>query len=300
MKRSTRENIRGWGIMGPILVYFLLFSVIPIFYIFYLSFTDYGEVLQGGMIVTSFVGFKNFVQVFTEPVYFRSIGISFAMTVLITGLGIVFGFIIALMLKKVSRSKGVFRTIWYIPGLLSGVVLSQFVVILLGENGGGVINKIIEATGGSAIRWQESTFWMFFWIIGLICYGGTGGTAILLLAGLNGISDDVYEAAKIDGANPFVMLFRITLPLVRPMLGFVLINGFIGAFNIYEPVLLISDGGPNGSTEVILFKIYDEAFANFKYGFTSALSFIVMLIVLALTLVNLRFTDNSIYKLEND
>jgi ABC-type sugar transport system permease subunit len=155
----------------------------------------------------------------------------------------------------------------------------------------------VTALGGNNIVWRDSVFWMYFFIIAIVTWSGIGGTALLFIAGLNGISREIYEAAEIDGVNAFQKILCITLPLLKPMTGFILITGFIGSFNVFEPVMLVSEGGPDSATKVVLYRIYDEAFKNFNQGLSNALSVLVFVLVFILTLFNIRFTDSSIIKM---
>lgn len=296
MKRSVRENVRGWCVMAPILVYFAVFTIIPIFILFFLSFSNYGQVITNGKFTLQWVGFKNYKDIFVYAEYFKSILITFGIALGVVVCGMTFGLLVAVGLKKIGRLKGFFRTIWYIPALLSSAIVSQFFAILLQND--GIMNAILQALGKNPIYWKLSTGWMWFWIIFIVTWGGTGGTALYFLAGLNGIDNEIYEAASIDGAKGFSKFYYITLPLLKPMTGYILITGFIGAFNIFEPVMLLSQGGPDGSTKVILYRLYDEAFINRKYGFTCALSVIVMFIIMILTFINIKISDSNIYKVE--
>ena len=144
-----------------------------------------------------------------------------------------------------------------------------------------------------SVAWKLSTFWMYFWIIFICVWKGLGATVILLVAGLNAIPPELYEAAELDGAGPVSKFFKITLPQLRPMLVFVMITSIIGAFNIFEPVQLISQGGPDGSTKVILYQIYNEAFQNGNNGMGSAIAVVVLLLLMGLTALNMRFGEEK-------
>ena len=295
MTRASRENLKGWGVLTPIFLYFTLFTVVPVVIMLVMSFTNYGEEIRAGQFAVSFVGFKNYIDIFRYSEYLMSFVYTIIVAVGVVAVGMFCGFFIAVFLKSIHHLRALFRVVWYVPALLSAAVMSQFVNTLIEFE--GVVNRIIELFGGTAIQFSNSVFWMYFWIIAIVSWQGIGGTALLFLAGLNSISNDVYEAASIDGVNGAQKLWFITLPLLKPMTGFILITGFMGAFNIFEPVMLVSHGGPDNSTKVILYRLYDEAFINSKYGFTCALSFITMILIMILTLVNLKISDSDIYKM---
>ncbi|MDR1092933.1 MAG: sugar ABC transporter permease [Clostridiales bacterium] len=290
MKIKTRENIKGLSVAVPVSLYYLIFTVVPLGMLFTYAFTDYNiEKNQFG-----FVGFDNFARIFKVGDYFASIGVTLLIAVFVMLIGLTLGFILGYMLMKVRKGRGATRVLWYIPALVSMAVLSMIVDLMLGTE--GTMNRLFAALGLKTQDWYGSKFWMYFWIILVVSWKGIGGTAILFMAGFSSVDKEIYEAAEIDGSKGAHRVFHITLPLIRPMLGFILVTGFIGAFNIFEPVMLISEGGPDGSTKVILYRIYDQAFLNGNQGFASALSVVVFFLVLILTLVNMRFTDNTMFK----
>lgn len=271
-------------------VYYVIFSVVPLFMLIFYSFTDY-NVLER---TQNFIGIKNFITIFAEKEYLLAFGSSLLIAVLTMGFQILFGFFIALGLNAVKKGKTFLSVLWYLPTLLPMAVMSRFVSISLQPL--GLVNKILIRLGTEPVVWQDSTFWMFFFIIALVVWKGLGSISILCLAGLGGINKEVYEAGEIDGATGLKKVFYITLPLMRPMFSFILITGFINAFNIFEPIQLISNGGPRGSTETLLVKIYNIGFQDFKLGLASALSFVTFIILMALTVLNMKVSDSDILK----
>lgn len=282
-----RENLRGWGIVGPIILYLVIFTFIPFVILFRYSFTQ-DDLFKG----TIFVGFENYKQIFTDPNYYMLFLATILIAVFTIGFSLVFGMLIALGVTGHIRGKGFYRTVYYIPVVVSMAVVAQISNVWLSYNN-GTFNNILTALGLEKIAWYKSTFWMYFWIIVICVWKGLGSTVILLIAGLNAIPPEVYEAADLDGANGAERFFKITLPQLRPMLVFVMITSIIGAFNIFEPVQLISQGGPDGTTKVILFQIYNEAFQNGNYGMGSAISVVVLLILMLLTMLNMKFGEEK-------
>ena len=282
-----RENLRGWGIVGPIILYLVIFTFIPLVILFRYSFTQ-DDLFKG----TVFVGFENYKRIFTDPNYYMLFLATILIAVFTIGFSLVFGMLIALGVTGRIRGKGFYRTVYYIPVVVSMAVVAQISNVWLSYNS-GTFNNILPALGAERIAWYKSTFWMYFWIIVICVWKGLGSTVILLIAGLNAIPPEVYEAADLDGANGAERFFKITLPQLRPMLVFVMITSIIGAFNIFEPVQLISQGGPDGTTKVILFQIYNEAFQNGNYGMGSAISVVVLLILMVLTMLNMKFGEEK-------
>lgn len=284
-RRAVRENLRGWGVIGPIVLYYAIFGLIPLGMVFYYSMTV-DDIFKG----TEFVGFANFVTIFTDSSYYMLLLSTLLIAVFTIGFSLVFGLLLAKLMTGPIRGKGFYRTVYYMPVVISMAVVAQICNVWLNYNDGS-FNNLLTSLGLERIWWEKSTFWMFFWIIVICTWKGLGATVILFVAGLSGISPDIYEAADIDGADKWQKFFKITLPQLRPMMTFVLITSIIGAFNIFEPVQLISKGGPEGTTEVVMFQIYQEAFLNNNYGMGCALSVIVLVILLALTALNMKFGE---------
>lgn len=287
-RRVLRENLIGWGIIGPILLYFAVFGIIPLVMVFRYSLTE-DDLFRGSV----FVGLKNFVTIFTDRNYYSLLFTTLLIAVFTIGLSIVLGMLVALgVTGGIRRGKGFYRTVYYIPVIVSMAVVSQIANVWLHYNN-GTINNIIVALGGSRIEWKESAFWMYFWIIVFCVWKGIGATIILFVAGLNAIPGEIYEAAELDGATGWRRFFSITLPSLRPMFVFVIITSIIGAFNVFEPVQLISNGGPNGATKVILFQIYNESFQNGNFGMGSAISVVVLFILMGLTMLSMKFGESK-------
>ncbi len=292
MTMRKKEAVAGLAVVIPMTAYYALFTLVPLGMLFFYSFTNYNIVKRQ----QDFIWFKNFIDFFKYSQYASSMVITLFIAVMVVAIGMVLGFLLALLLTKVIRARTFLRTLWYIPALLPLAVVSRFLTVLLSPQGS--VNTLFVALGLGAQNWFDSAFWMYFWIIAIVTWKGLGSTALLFIAGLNGVSKEIYEAADIDGATGWNRVIKITLPLIRPMIGFILITGFIGAFNLFEPVMLISNGGPEGATKVIMFMIWDEAFRNNNLGFASALSVLVFIVVLVLTWLNIKVSDNSILRFD--
>ena len=286
-RRTLRNNLIGWGAIGPICLYYTIFGVVPIGIVIYYGF--FTDSLFGGM---TYVGFDNYVRIFTDPVYYQPFLNTLLFSVFTVTFSIVFGLLFAKLMTVPIRGQAFYRTVYYVPVVISMAVVAQILNVWLSYNY-GTVNNIIESFGGERINWYTSTFWMYFWIVLICIWKGLGASIILFIAGLLGISNDIYEAADIDGANSFNKFFKITLPQLRPIMVFVLITSIIGAFNIFEPVQLISSGGPNGTTNVLIYLIYNEAFQNGNFGMGSAVAVILLIILMLLTAVSMKFNKKD-------
>ena len=293
MKKLTqfqkREERFAWAFFIPVSIYMFIFSFLSLFFVIFISFTSW-EGLEFSQM--RFVGFANYTRFFTDSTYLKSLLNTVIMGGLILVINMVLGFFLALLLNSALRGRGFLRAVLYIPGIISFAVLSELISRMLEPT--GIINVILDSFGLDIVFWTESTFWMFFYVILISVWRSIGSTVLYYLAGLAGINKEMYEAADLDGANGAQKMFYITLPQLRPMIFFILITSLINMFNIFEPIQLITKGGPNNSTMVVMYQIYNEAFQNFNMGMSSAISVIVMVIVLILTAFNFnRFTTGE-------
>lgn len=283
MTRQARQTIQGWAVAGPIILYFGIFTLIPLGMVFYYCFTDW----DGLSLTWEMVAFENFQKIFTDMYYLRPLLNTFIVSFFIIVLSMGFGLLAALLMTKEIRGKGFFRTVYYIPVVLSMAVVSQMVNVWISPVD-GTLNAIMTSLGLERVSWTQSTGWMMTVIILICVWKGLGQTIVLYIAGLQSIPREVYEAADLDGASGLQAFAYITLPMLRNTTTFVLITSIIGAFSMFEPVQLISHGGPDGTTKVILYQIYDEAFNNFNMGMSNALSVLTLFIIGILSFINLR------------
>ena len=195
------------------------------------------------------------------------------------------------LVQKV-KGRGIFRALFYIPTLTSAAVTAQVAFAFISPYD-GVLNEILKLFGQPIVVWTINASWMRAFIIVYSIWRGVGGPVVLFLAALQGIHREVYEAAMVDGANGAQMLLYITLPLLRPMIIFVLVTGMIGSFQIFEAVLLMSKGGPANKTNVMLLQIYNDAFVNTNMGLASAGSVIMAILLLGFSITNMRIMSRG-------
>lgn len=283
---SARKVRFAWGWLIPMLIYYTVLSTLPIVFVILLGFVDWNGIYFEDIL---WVGMKNYITIFTQTKYFKMFLNSLIMGVSISAINIILSFFVAMLMMAPIKGRIAYRTIWYIPCVVSTAVVSQLVTTILNPST-GLLNNILIKMGKEPIMWQLSTFWMFFWIILVSIWQGLGGTMILFMAGLAGIPQELYEAGDIDGTNRWQRLIHITLPGIKQMFAFILITASMGVFNIFAQVQLISAGGPFNSTMVIMYQIYDEAFLNMNVGMSSSLSVIVLILAMIITVLNMKVT----------
>jgi len=287
--RRHKEGIVGYSILSPLLLHFSIFAVFPAIFVIYLSLTEWTGVSG----LPEWVGLKNFRTFFTQGDYLETLLRAGIYGIIILFCSLIIGLLIALLLNQKVLGSGAIRTIWYLPVLVPFAVVAQMINTLLSPVD-GVAKQMMIRFGMEPIVFQESVLWMSFWLITITVWKGVGGTVIIYLAGLQGIDTTLYEAGKVDGASRVKIFWYITIPSLRPITMFLLITGIIGSFQIFEPVQLITHGGPHGDTNIILFRIYQDAFQSFNFGMASASSVVVLIVTLILSIMQYRISQRKI------
>jgi multiple sugar transport system permease protein len=278
----NRHALEAWIILTPVLLYYAVFSIIPVLLNLSLSFTRWNGISGA----PQWIGVTNYLQYLRSPyplIIFNTV--LFAIASLL--IQMVLAFMIAVLLNQKVFGRGLYRALWYIPTLTSAAIMAQVAVIFISPFD-GILNSILKALGQQTIVWTIEGTWMRIFIVAFTIWRGVGTSVVLFLAALQGIHPELYEAARVDGATEWGLLRRITIPLLRPMILFVLVTGIIGGFQIFEAVLLISKGGPQNLTNVMLLQIYNDAFVNMNLGVASAGAVIMALLLLWFSITGMR------------
>lgn len=284
LSRKKKESRLAWMLLGPILLYFLLFQAFPIVFGLGIGFTNWIGVTSR----PTFAGLSNFTRFFSDPFYLRTLWNALYMGLLVMFVNVTVGFAGAVLLNAPMKGRTLIRSIWYLPAVTAPVATTQIFLMFI-DPSSGIANRVLELIGMEPIAWSYSTFWMVTWIVIYSSWRGIGTSMILWLAGLQSIDPAIYEAADIDGARGWQKLVYITLPSLRNITTFVLITGFIGALQIFEPVLFISQAGPFGSTDVIVHRVFRDFYGDFNFGMAGAGATVITLIILVFSLVTLRW-----------
>ncbi|MFH1928198.1 MAG: sugar ABC transporter permease [Chloroflexota bacterium] len=283
--RARREAWEGYLSISPWVIGFLLLSLGPIVASIYFGFTEW-SIVRPAM----WVGLRNYVRMFTrDQLFWQALKVTSYFVVLSLPVKLVCGLGLSLLLNLKVPGMNVYRTIFYIPAVISGVAVSLMWMWLLHPDT-GIINTLLEMIGIKGPAW----FWDPDWAlpsVALMSIWSVGGSAVIYLAGLQNIPPHLYEAAEIDGAGTWHRFWKITLPLLTPTLFFQLIVGMIGAFKVFTQAFVITEGGPLKATYFYLFYFYEEAFQNFNMGYASALALVLMAIILIVTII-LNYTSS--------
>ena len=258
------------------------------------SFTEWD-----GLSPARFIGVENYTYMFTtDPSFPKAIKATFLYVLMTVPLTLVFGLLLAVMLNKNMFSVKVLRTLFYLPVVLPSVaalVLWKFVY----DPDYGLINQLLAVFGIQGPKWLQSEDTALV-SMSIVAIWGVGSMMIIFLSGLQSISAEIYEAADVDGANGIQKFFKITIPMMSPVLFLQLITGLIGAFQAFNPPQLLTNysgagGGPNYATYLLAYSIYDKAFNGFKYGYAMAQVMVLFVIILAFTIVVFKSSDAYVY-----
>lgn len=281
MQRSNAK-LFPYLLVGPYLLMFAVFLGYPIVRAVYISFFDWGIFGPNG-----FVGLGNYTSLFNDSRFWSSLLTTAQFAAIFVPLIMTVSVVLAVLLHRKLPGIAIFRTAFFFP-LVVNVAVASIAFRWLFEPQAGTINQILRLLGLPDQTWLSEPGWALVAIALISLWGGVGFMVIILLAGLENIPDDLYEAAELDGSNAFQNFFFITLPLLKPIMLIVMILSLIQAFQVFGEVLILTGGGPFGSTEVLTMLLYEEGFRNFAIGRAAAIGVIITLIIAALSLIQFR------------
>jgi multiple sugar transport system permease protein len=280
--RRGQQWLVGYGFLLPDVIGLAVFVGLPILGAFYLSFHDWS-----GIGAREFSGLENYDTLIQDKAFLHSLKITAIYTFSFVPLLYVFSLSLALLVNQGLALTGFFRSAFFAPFMVSLVVASVVWSFML-QDPAGVVNSIIGLFGISPQPWLGSTRFALVSVIVVTLWQAVGYSMIIFLAGLQDIPRVYYEAARIDGAGPWHRFRYITLPLLRPTTVFVLIISFIGAFQLFDPIFVMTSGGPADATTTTVYYIYETAFEFLQLGYASALSVVLFAIILLVSLFQLR------------
>ena len=286
MTLSRRESLWAYAFISPWIVGFLVFTLGPMLASLYFSFTDYNIIDP-----PTWTGIDNYQKaLFGDPLFWHSLQRTLYFAALALPLGLIFGFMMAVLLNQDIPGVNVWRTIYFLPSVIAGVAVALLWTRIFNPRV-GILNPFLQNVLGidNPPGWLQDPDWAIPALV-IMSLWGVGGSMIIYLAGLQGIPTTLYEAAKIDGANNRQRFWNVTLPLMTPVIFYNLVIGLIGAFQYFTEVYVATsgEGGPVRSTLVYNLYLYQNAFKFFDMGYASALAWILFLLVLLVTLLVFR------------
>jgi ABC-type sugar transport system permease subunit len=279
--KALKRNIEGYIFIAPWLVGFLVFMLFPVGWSLYLAFTDYGFTSS-----PNFTGMDNIKQMVNADLFWHSLKVTFIYSLLSVPIHLFLALLAALALNLKLKAIGFYRTAYYLPSIIGGTMGVQIMWKLVFSDT-GMANSLLNSLGLGSIQFLNYDHALYTLVA--ISSWGLGQAMLIFLAGLQQISPELYESAKVDGAGAFRRLRSITLPLLTPVIFFNLIMGIIGALQIFQVSFVItSKGGPAQATYFYVLYLYEEGFKYFHMGFASLLAWVLFIIILALTLITLK------------
>ncbi|MET9270903.1 sugar ABC transporter permease [Kribbella sp. NPDC003557] len=294
MRKRRRDTILGYLFISPAIIGLLLFVAYPMVTSLYHSFTEWN-----GLTPATWVGLENYKFLFTsDPTFWPSLRVTVLWVVISVPATLLAGLALAVVVNRSIKGVKVFRTIFYLPVVLPAVaVLTLWKYIY--DPTYGLANQILEFLHLPTSLWLGDAHVALPAIL-IVGVWSVGGTMMIFLAGLQAVPDEIQEAAKVDGANAFRRFTRITLPMIGPIMMLQLMLALNGAFQTFNQVAILTKGGPGHSTNLLMYKIYNDGFADFitspQLGYATAEVWVLFLIVMLVTVVMLRLTRHRVYQ----
>lgn len=282
LNARQREEVEAFLFLAPWILGFLIFLVGPLLASVYLSLTEY-NILRPAQ----FIGFENFEQLFLrDDLFWQSLRVTAIYTFASVPLIVALGYAVALLLNQKVWGLSLWRTIFYMPAVVSGVAVAVMWLWVFHPDM-GVVNNALRLVGIAGPRWFGSPDWALTTLI-LTSLWGIGGGMVIYLAGLQGVPTHLYEAAELDGAGAWHRFLHVTLPMTTPVIFFNLLMGIIGSWQVFTSAFVITDGGPANSTLFLVLYLYRQGWSYFKMGYASAIAWVLFFIILIFTLIVFR------------
>lgn len=284
---NRRETLEAWLLLAPALILLGVFVLYPIGYLCYLSFTA-GSFTRSG---TQWIGLRNYLRLLLDPDFWQVLGNTLYFTIATVIPGVLIPLGLAVLLNQSMALRGLLRTAYFIPSITSLVAVGLGFRWLFQTD--GPVNSILAMAGIEAIPWLGSASWAMPVLILLSIWKQIGFNMVVFLAGLQTIPLSRYEAAELDGARAWQKFWHITLPGLRPTLVFVVITTLIFTLRSFEQPYVITGGGPLNSTNLLVFYIYTQAFAQFDFGYAAAITTLLLLVTLLLVYLQLQVSQEE-------
>lgn len=273
----------------PLLAVNITFFVIPFVKSLYMSFYNWPLLGQ-----KAFIGFANYIKAFGDRKFLHSLLFTLEYAVLVTPMLFIMAFIMALLVNHRFRGVGIFRTIYFLPVVISMTASADIWLWIYNELY-GVLNHILMAVGliSSPIAWMHMPGTSLPAVCVMVTWKMSGFSMLMLLGALQSVDEQVYQSASIDGANAVQKFFRITIPLIRPTIGLSMVVSVIGSVLAFEQFKIMTAGGPSSKTQTAVYYIYEQSFGNYKFGYGAAMSMVLLVILAVLSWFQFRVMRDS-------
>lgn len=282
-RSRLKKNLVAYSFILPNLLGFAVFTLIPVAFSLVLAFLNWD-----GANVISWAGLGNFARMFNDTTFRIALLNTFYYVFLTVPLTMAAALGLAMLLNQPLRGRNFFRTTFFFPYVASLVAVAVVWNMIFHPEAGPVNQFLMSLGVQEPPRWTASTTWAMPTVIMASVWKGMGYYMLIYLAGLQGIPASLYEAAAVDGATAWQRFRYITLPMLTPATFFVLIMATISAFKVFDLILVMTGGGPGRATNVLVLHIYNTAFKEFRFGYSSAIAMVMFAIVLIITIVQFR------------
>jgi multiple sugar transport system permease protein len=287
-KKERADAIAFFAFASPWIIGFVFLTVLPMLISLVISFTKW-DILSP----PKWTGIGNYIEMFNDPLFWKSLKVTFSYAIFTVPLNVIVSIFAALLLNNKIRGMNAYRTVFYMPAVVSGVVVA-IVWLWMFNPEFGVFNNLLAKIGIEGPKWVYDEHWALPSLV-LMSLWNVGGSIVIYLAALQNVPTELYEAAHIDGAGWWASFFAVTLPGISPVLLFTILTGIIGALQIFTPAFIMTNGGPNFATTFYAFYIYNNAFKFHKMGMASAQAWILFIIVFLITLIAVRVVGKYTY-----
>lgn len=288
---AIAEAVAGYFFVLPTLLSFLVFFLGPVIWGLGMAFFQWDF-----FAAPKFIGINNFSELARDQLFLVTLKNTVLFAAIATSLNVGLGMLIAIGINSIQWGwlKSILRISYFIPFVISTVVVAMLFGFLLQESN-GVVNYYLSRIGIERIPWLTSSTWAFRSVILLDVWKNVGFYILIFLAGLQSIPSELYEASLVDGASRWIRLTRITIPLLTPTLFFSLVIALIGAFQVFDSMYVLTNGGPGDATRTIVMYLFREAFGNFNMGYAATMALVLFIIILLLTVLQLRISKRWVF-----
>lgn len=289
-QRAVRNNVVAWLLVAPSLIFMLIFTVYPIFRSVYLSLTKY----RLGMQAPEFIGIENYINLAGSSLFWKVMGntLYFALITIVPSM--VVGLFLATIVNRRSRMTGFVRTAYFYPVVMPMIAIASiWMFIYMAKN--GLFDQMLQSLGFEPMNVLSSKKTVLPAMAFMYVWKEAGYLMVFFLSGIQSISDEVNEAARIDGADSWTIFRKITLPLLAPTFLFVSTIALTNSFKLVDHVVIMTEGAPNNASTLLLYYIYQQGFTNFNYGVSSALTTVMLVLLMIVALPRFLSQDKKIH-----
>lgn len=293
-ERISSQERREWLLfvllIGPNLLIFSIFSYWPLLYNFYLSFVNWNFIRP----VKRWVWFDNYIDVFTDTQFWIIFWNTFLFTTVSVGLTLLLGLALALLINQPLRGRDTARSVIFSPVILSGAVIAV-VWSYIFDPRYGLLDQFLRPLGITSPNWLVDSTWAMPAVIIVYVWKNVGYAVVIYLAGLQGISRELYEAARVDGAGPWARFWNVTLPGLSPIAFFLSVTSVLQCFQSFDIIKVLTDGGPAIASTTLIYYLYELGFVSYDAGDAGVVALVLFLIMLVFTVVQLRYVERNVH-----